>query len=173
MSMFKKNQNYNSANLDKLRKTLEELLLDFKEESPEKILKFSKYDLSDYFKDIKIELLEKRRKDLTFPAKSTDYIIIKGGPKEYNKNLMIDSFPIFYMEGIYRTRDNYYEDEYFGVKLKGGITPAAYIKRKSSGNYKVYLNYNIIKNLNYEMFKKLIAATSIRLADYKSDSYFN
>ena len=171
--MFKKNNTYASGDLDKLRKSLENILSEFKEESPEKILKFSHQELSDYFKDIKIALLEKRKKNSTFPSKSTDYIIIKGGAKTYNRNLMIDSFPLFYMDGIYRTRDNYYEDEYFGIKLKSGIAPAAYIRRKTSGNYKVYLNYDVVKNINYENFRKLIAATSIRLGDYKSDSYFN
>jgi hypothetical protein len=171
--MFKKNATSTFIGLDKLRKDLDAILADFKDEDPEKILKFPYDDLSDYFKSIKIESVRKRKEESKFPAKPGDYVIKSGGMPNYSSNEMKDSFPLFYMEGIYRTRYGDYGKEYFGIKLNGKVIPAAYMKRISSDNYKVYLNYDVIKSMDNETLRKLIAATSIRLADYKSVSYFS
>ena len=171
--MFRKNTNKEFKGLDNLRKSLDLILEDLKNEDPEKILKFPYNDLSDYFKNIKIDLVRKRKKDSRFPGKSSDYVIKSGSSSDYDGSFMRDSVPLFYMSGIYRTRDNDYEREYFGIKMKGKVMPAAYIKPLHSGDYKVYLNYDLIKNLDKESFKKIVAATSIRLSDYKSTSYFS
>lgn len=171
--MFRKNTNKSFKGLDKLRKTLDSILQDLRNEDPEDILKFSYDDLSDYFKNIKIELVRKRRENAKFPGMSSDYIIKSGSSSEYDTSIMQDSVPLFYMSGIYRARTTEYEREYFGIKLYGKIMPVAYIKHFHSGDYKVYLNYDLIKDLDRNSFKRIIAATSIRLADYKSDSYFS
>jgi hypothetical protein len=173
--MFRKNKNKSFKELNNLRKDLEAILDDLKHEDPEKILKFPYNDLSDYFKNIKINLVRKRMLDSKFPGKSSDYVIKSENTQDYNKGIMNDSFPLFYMSGIYRTRNDVLGREYFGIKMDGKVVPAAYIviKNLSSDNYKVYLNYDIIKYLDKNTFKKLVAATSIRLSDYKSFSYFN
>ena len=172
--MFKKNTNKAFKGLDKLRKNLDLILEDLKDEDPENILKFPYNDLSDYFKNIKIELLRKRKESSIFPGKSSDYVIKSGNTSDYDSNFMHDSVPLFYMSGIYRTRSGGDEErEYFGIKSNGKIVPTAYIKHLYSDNYKVYLNYDIIKDLDNESFKKIIAATSIRLSDYRSVSYFS
>ncbi|MCL4396980.1 hypothetical protein M1494_01370 [Candidatus Parvarchaeota archaeon] len=170
--MLGKNINKAFKGLDKLRKNLDVILDDLNNEDPEKILKFPYNDLSDYFKNIKIELVRKRKEDSKFPGKSSDYIIKSGSVSDYGSNAMNDSVPLFYMSGVYRTRYPDLEREYFGVKVNGNVRPAAYIKPLNSGDYKVYLNYDVIKDLDKESFKKLVAATSIRLSDYKSASYF-
>ncbi len=168
--MFRKNINKAFKEMDTLRKNLDLILEDLKKEDPENILEFPYTDISNYFKNIKIDLVRDRKEDSRFPGKSSDYIITSGGASDYNSGVMHDSIPLFYMSGIYVTRYNTYEKEYFGVKMNRKVIPAAYIKHLHSGDYKVYLNYGVIKDLDKESFKKIVAATSIRLSDYKSPS---
>ena len=165
--MFKKNTNKAFNGLDKLRKNLDLILEDLKNEDPEKILEFPYTDLSDYFKNIKIDLLRKKKEGLKFPGKSSDYIIKSRNASDYDSSVMHDSVPLFYMSGIYRTRYSSSDLEYFGIKMNGKVIPVAYIKHLHSDDYKVYLNYDFIKDLDKELFKKIVAATSIRLSDYK------
>ena len=165
--MFRKNTNNTFKERDRLKKNLNLILDDLKDEDPEKILKFPYGDLSDYFKNIKIDLVRKRQKDSRFPGKSSDYIIKSGSAFDYDSSIMYDSIPLFYMSGIYRTRYTHYGKEYFCIKINGKVIPSAYIKRLRFGDYKVYLNYDIIKDLGKESFKKIVVATSIRLSDYK------
>ncbi|MCL5976397.1 MAG: hypothetical protein M1580_02255, partial [Candidatus Parvarchaeota archaeon] len=102
--MFRKNTNNVFKGLDKVRKNLDLILDNLKNEDPENILKFPYNDLSDYFKNIKIDLVRKRKESSMFPGKSGDYIIKSGSTYDYDSSFMNDSIPLFYMSGIYRTR---------------------------------------------------------------------
>ncbi|MEM0142573.1 MAG: hypothetical protein QXL94_01265 [Candidatus Parvarchaeum sp.] len=168
--MFKKNADKSFRELDKLRKSLDSILQDLRSEAPEDILKFQYSDMSDYFKNIKIELIRKRKEALLFPGKPSDYIIKSGAASDYDNSTMHDSFPLFYMSGIYKARNLYSDKDYFGVRLNGDVVPAAYIKHLNSDNYKVYINHDVVTRMDKETFKRLIAATSIKLSDYKSIS---
>lgn len=168
--MLKKTTNKDFDKYNKLRQDLDSIIESFKTDDPAKILKFSYSNLSDYFKNIQIKSLNKRKEEMKFPGKPSDYTLTRNAIRDNKLSIMHDSFPLFYMEGIYRNRHFKDERDYLGVKISGKIIPAAYIQHIKSRDYKIYLDYNILKNVDNEMFKRLIAAASILLSEYKNKS---
>ena len=161
--MFRKN--YSSNDLHAFRGKLDSILIEIGAEKVEDMLEPAYSRLSEVFirarEKVFYSMVEKR----LLPPQSSDYIIQSG--KEYTVDMQ-NSSQLFYMKGIYKDR-NYNSDKlYFGLKTKGRVIPAAYIKESPSGFSKAYLNYDVIKEVDKKTFKKLLVATGFELAKYKN-----
>ncbi|MCL4391123.1 hypothetical protein M1112_00310 [Candidatus Parvarchaeota archaeon] len=169
--MFTKNAKKYLDGVTAVRTGLESVLLDISNSSVQDLLEFSYSDLSGYFKEAKYDSLRKKMDQGRFPPKSSDYVIRKGRPAD---NKMQDSSQLFYLKGVYKSRSAA-EAEYFGVRKRDNqdhgkitITPVACIKYSPSNEYKVYLDYDKIKDIDKNTLRKIVIATGLKLADYKA-----
>lgn len=162
--MFKKD--YDGTKQGRIGNDLNNLLSEISHANIEELLDFSYPGLSNYFVKLKINSLNSLVQKGLFPPKANEYVI--QNRSSYNLD-MSDSYQLFYMEGVYKVRGNYNDNDYFGVDINGKITLVAYTNKNllESGG-KTYLNSSVLDKISRQTFKKILIVTGLKMAEYKT-----